>query len=246
MAAREARLTRLEIRPLESAEECALIAGIQKRVWGFDIGDFVAPRLFRVFGRIGGSCLGAFLDEDLVGYTLAFAGFKPGGTRYWHSHMAAVEPALQHMGIGYRLKLEQRREALRAGLELIEWTFDPLQARNAYFNVEKLGVDVSELLPNFYGITSSDLHGHLPTDRLVAAWHLRSPKVLDLLGGKARQSVPSDLAISIPSQIADVARERAAEIQRKVRDQFRTAFRRGMTVRRFERSGRTGIYHLAA
>ncbi len=246
MAKGQASLERLEIRPLESLEEFNLTLGLQKRVWGFDEADIVAPRLFGVFSHIGGSCLGVFLDSKLVGYSLAFSAFKFGGERYWHSHMAAVHPTLQHQGIGHRLKLRQRADALAAGLDLIEWTFDPLQARNAYFNIEKLGVDVEGYLPNFYGVTSSDLHGSLPTDRLVAAWHLRSSKVLERLAGTRSAADSGDSRIVIPARISEIPRRRAAEIQDRVRAQFQEAFERGLQVTQFERTPRGGIYHLAA
>ena len=245
MAARQASLERLEIRPLGSLEEFNFTLGLQKRVWGFDEADIIAPRLFSVFSRIGGSCLGVFRDGKLVGYSLAFPAFKPGGGRYWHSHMAAVHPSLQHQGIGHRLKLRQRAEALAAGLELIEWTFDPLQARNAYFNIEKLGTDVVGYLPDFYGVTSSELHGSLPTDRVVAAWSLRSPKVLERLEGRRPAAVPGDSRIRIPARISEVTRSRAARIQDRVRTQFQEAFQRGLRVTHFERVRSGGIYHLA-
>lgn len=246
MATRQARLERLEIRPLESLDEFNLTIGLQRRVWGFDEADIVAPRLFGVFSHIGGSCLGVFVDGELVGYALAFAAIKAGGEPYWHSHMAAVHPALQHQGIGHRLKLRQRAEALGAGLDLIEWTFDPLQARNAYFNIEKLGVDVEAYLPNLYGVTSSELHGALPTDRLVAAWHLNSPKVLERLAGRRPRAVAGDFRISIPKRISEIPREQAARIQNRVRAQFREAFEKGLRVTRFERMPDSGSYHLAA
>ena len=245
MAAGQASLEGLQIRPLRSLEEFNLTLGLQKRVWGFDEADVVAPRLFSVFSRIGGSCLGVFRDGKLVGYSLAFPAFKPGGRRYWHSHMAAVHPSVQHQGIGHRLKLRQREDALAAGLDLIEWTFDPLQARNAYFNIEKLGTDVVGYLPNFYGVTSSELHGSLPTDRVVAAWRLNSRQVLERLEGRRPAAVPGDSRIRIPARISEVSRSRASRIQDRVRTQFQEAFARGLRVTHFERSRDSGIYHLA-
>ena len=246
MATRKARLERVEIRPLDSLEDFDRTLPIQRQVWGFDEADLVAPRLFGVFSRIGGSCLGVFSGTEMIGYALAFAAFKPGGRPYWHSHMAAIDPALHHRGIGYRLKLRQREEALAAGLDLIEWTFDPLQSRNAYFNIEKLGVEVEAYLPNFYGVTSSELHGSLPTDRLVAAWHLRSPQVLDTIAGRRPALGPADFRIETPARISDVSREVAARIQNRVRAQFLEAFSRKLRVTRFERTTEGGAYHCAA
>lgn len=235
----------LEIRTLESLADFNRTLCLQKRVWGFDESDLVAPRLFAVFARIGGSCLGAFLEGEMVGFALAFAGFKPSGRRYWHSHMAAVEPALHHRGIGYLLKLQQRKEALASGLDLIEWTFDPLQARNAYFNIEKLGVSVEAYLPNFYGVTSSELHGAIPTDRLVAAWHLRSRRVVDRIAGQRPASQSSRRRVEIPARISEERRDRAILIQDRVRAQFQAAFAAKCRVTHFERLPDGGAYHLA-
>ncbi len=235
----------LEIRPLESLAEFDRTLDLQKRVWGFDESDLVAPRLFGVFARTGGSCLGAFLKGELVGFTLAFAAFKTGGQRYWHSHMAAVEPALHHRGIGYLLKLRQREEALASGLDLIEWTFDPLQARNAYFNIEKLGVSIEGYLPNFYGVTSSELHGAIPTDRLVAAWHLRSRGVVGRIAGERPAPSTGERRIEIPARISEEPRDRAVTIQDRVRAEFLVAFAAKCRVTHFERGPDGGAYHLA-
>ena len=246
MATGKARLERVEIRPLDSLAEFERTVSIQRRVWGFDEADLVAPRLFGVFSRIGGSCLGVFSGAEMIGFSLAFAAFKPGGRPYWHSHMAAIEPALHHRGIGYRLKLRQREEALGAGLDLIEWTFDPLQSRNAYFNIEKLGVEIEAYLPNFYGVTSSELHGSLPTDRLVAAWHLRSPRVLERLAGRRPAGAPAAFKIETPARISEISRDVAAKIQERVRAQFQDAFARNLRVTHFERTREGGAYHLTA
>ena len=246
MAARQAGLGPVEIRPLHTLEEFQSTLPLQAAIWGFDDTDQVAPRLFGVFDRIGGSCLGAYLGGEIVGFSLAFAAFKPAGLRYWHSHMVGVSPRLHGRGVGYQIKLRQREEALAAGLDLIEWTFDPLQARNAYFNIEKLGVDVRAYLPDFYGITSSELHGSLPTDRLVAAWQLGSPRVIARLDGGPRANAESAARIEIPARIADVPREQAAGLQAHVRESFQAAFARGLNVSRFQRTATGGTYHLAA
>ena len=246
MATRQAGLGPVEIRPLRTLEEFHSTLPLQSEIWGFDQADLVAPRLFGVFDRIGGSCLGAYLGGELVGFSLAFAAFKPGGRRYWHSHMVGVRPRRHGQGVGYQIKLRQREEALAVGLDLIEWTFDPLQSRNAYFNVEKLGVDVQAYLPDFYGITSSELHGALPTDRLVAAWNLRSPRAIACLEGRPHPGSASAEQIEIPARISDVPRKRAAEIQARVRESFQAAFASGLRVSRFERTAAGGAYHLAA
>lgn len=246
MGASQENLRNLEIRPLESLDEFSDTLKLQKLIWGFDESDTVAPRLFGVFNHIGGSSLGAFLDGRLVGYTLAFAAFKPNRKAYWHSHMAGVDPSIHNLGIGRRLKLRQREEALAAGLDLIEWTFDPLQARNAFFNIEKLGTAIEAYIPNFYGVTSSELHGYLPTDRLVAAWHLSSPSVVARLAGDQPTLDECAMRIEIPVRISDVPRPEAAEIQGRVREQFQAAFHEGLRVTGFERNPSRYAYLLAA
>lgn len=246
MAASQAGVGPVEIRPLRTLEEFQSTLQLQSAIWGFDDTDQVAPRLFGVFDRIGGSCLGAYRDGEIVGYSLALAAFKPGGLRYWHSHMVGVSPSLHGHGVGYQIKLRQREEALVAGLDLIEWTFDPLQSRNAYFNIEKLGVNVEAYLPDFYGITSSELHGSLPTDRLLAAWHLRSPRAIARLENRPYETAKGAAHIEIPARIGDLPRKQAADVQSRVRESFQAAFASGLEVSRFQRTATGGVYHLRA
>ena len=245
MAARQDGLVPLEIRPLSGLDEFQATVRLQSAIWGFDETDVVAPRLFGVFARIGGSCLGAFRDGELVGFSLAVPAFKLDGRRYWHSHMVGVSPGLHSQGVGYQIKLRQREEALAAGLDLIEWTFDPLQARNAHFNIEKLGVDADAYLPNFYGITSSELHGSLPTDRLVAAWRLNSPRALARLQNRPHEGPAGEASIEIPGHISELPREQASQVQARTREAFQAAFEQGLKVARFERTAAGGTYHLA-
>ena len=244
MAASQAEVSQLSIRQLTTLAEFRQTLQLQERIWGFDASDSVAPRLFGVFSHIGGASLGAFLGDRMVGYTLAFAAFKPNRKPYWHSHMAGVDPAVQGLGVGRRLKLRQREDALAAGLDLIEWTFDPLQSRNAFFNIEKLGVEIEAFLPNFYGVTSSELHGALPTDRLVAAWHLDRHSVAERAAGARPAPRTGPRRIEIPLRIADVPRPEAAAIQDRVREQFQAAFAEKLQVVGFERAPTAGIYHL--
>ena len=144
------------------------------------------------------------------------------------------------MGIGRRLKLFQRQDALARGFELIEWTFDPLEIKNAYLNIEKLGAIARRYTLNQYGITTSPLQGGLPTDRLVAEWWLRSGRVETLLA--TGKTTPADVQakISVPAQIyawkaAPESRSRAAEVQARNREQFLKSFRQGLSVIGYER-----------
>ena len=176
-------LSNIAVRSCTSVSEFQRMVELQKRVWNYSDLDVVPSHLFVVAAESGGQVLGAFLDERLVGFTLAYAGEK-GGKPYLHSHFAAVLPEYRDLGVGRELKLAQREQALERGIERIEWTFDPLQPRNAYFNICRLGAICRHYLPDLYGTTSSPLHAGLPTDRLLAEWWLESPRVEDLLAGR--------------------------------------------------------------
>ena len=165
----------IEIGPLTAHTEFRDAVRLQQDIWGFDDIELLPLRLFVVASKIGGQAFGAFDGGRMIGFCLAIPGLKPGGKSYLHSHMLGVLPEYRDSGIGRRLKLAQRDEALARGIDLIEWTFDPLEIKNAYFNIERLGAIVRRYVPNQYGITSSPLHGGLPTDRCIAEWWIASP-----------------------------------------------------------------------
>src|SRR5438093_10173720 len=136
--------------------------------------------MFVVAERIGGQLIGGFDDSELAGFAFSIPGARAGHA-YLHSHMLAVREQYRNSGLGRRLKLFQREDALARGFELIEWTFDPLEIKNAYLNIERLGIITRRYSVNQYGITTSPLQGGLPTDRLVAEWWLKSKRVENLL-----------------------------------------------------------------
>ena len=136
--------------------------------------------MFVVADKVGGQVMGAFDGEVMVGFALSVPGTRTGHV-YLHSHMLAVRKDHRNGGLGRRLKLMQREDALARGIELIEWTFDPLEIKNAYLNLEKLGAIARRYNINQYGITSSPLQGGLPSDRLIAEWWLKSKRVETLL-----------------------------------------------------------------
>ena len=165
---------------------------------------------------------------------MAIAGWR-GRKPFLHSHMTAVLDAYRDRGIGRRLKLYQRKDALARGISLIEWTFDPLVTKNAYFNFMRLGAMARRYLPNAYGITTSPLHGSLPTDRLIAEWHLKSKRVLRVLAGKQSSSKPGKKAarITIPLNIEELRSTdsgRATELQSQVRAEFTKWLGKGYTA----------------
>ncbi len=221
----------ITIRHCHGIEEFEACIRVERAVWQSSDTDVVPLPLFVVASGTGGHVLGAFEGADLVGFTLAVAGWRS-GKPFLHSHMTAVLAGKRDLGIGRRLKLFQREDALARGINLVEWTFDPLVTKNAHFNFMRLGAIARRYLPNVYGITTSPLHGSLPTDRLVAEWHLRSSRVRRALAGKARVAAASKKAvrIGVPSNIEDLKRSapgQACEIQSRIRAEFQKCFGKG-------------------
>jgi predicted GNAT superfamily acetyltransferase len=154
--------------------------------------------------------------------------------------MLAVRKQYRNGGLGRRIKLFQREEALRHGFELIEWTFDPLEIKNAYLNIEKLGAIARRYTINQYGITTSPLQGGLPTDRLIAEWWLKSKRVKKLLSDGSVPRTEAVIRISVPAAIYEwkaspETRERARDVQSHNREQFSKAFADGFAVTGYER-----------
>jgi predicted GNAT superfamily acetyltransferase len=237
----------VEIRKLTKHAEFAAAVQLQSEIWGFADIELLPLRLFVVADKIGGQVLGAFDRSRMVAFCLAIPGLKAGGKYYLHSHMLGVLPEYRNSGLGRQMKLKQRDEALERGIELIEWTFDPLELKNAYFNIERLGAIVRRFVYNQYGSTSSHLHGGLPTDRCTAEWWINSKRVRDLLEGRPAQQPQIRETISIPAVIAELRRndpDRAREVQIAAAASFETLFARGLAVVRFEKTTESGNYLL--
>ena len=236
----------LEIRPLSERSELAEAVQLQKVIWGFADIELLPVRLFVVATKVGGQVFGAFDGERMVGFLLAIPGVKPGGKSYLHSHMMGMLPEYRDRGIGRALKVRQREEAMKAGVELVEWTFDPLEVRNAHFNIERLGAVVRRYVLNQYGTTTSKLHGGLPTDRCVAEWHITSDRVCDLLDSRAvRRRVAA--RIEVPANIGELRSSdpaKAREIQKNISEQFLRRFDANLAVTGFERGERICAYLL--
>jgi len=236
----------IEIRPLAILAEFSEAVRLQQCVWGFADSDVVPLPLFVVASKTGGQVFGAYRNGGMVGFCLAYAGVKPGGRLFLHSHMLAVLPAYRNAGVGKKLKLEQRRDALARGIELVEWTFDPLEIKNAFFNIERLGAIVRRYHENEYGATSSPLHAELPTDRCVAEWWVASARVQAVLAGsRPEQSIEE--RITVPAEIDRLRSEnpeRARAIQRANAERFQSCFARGLAVTGFERTPAGGTYLL--
>ncbi len=235
----------IEIRELRTHGEFAEAVRLQQLIWGFDEVELMPVRLFVTATKVGGQAFGAFDRGCMIGFCLAIPGIKPGGQCYLHSHMLGVKAEYRNAGVGRMLKLEQRRDALSRGIELMEWTFDPLEIKNAYFNIERLGTIVRRYVLNQYGTTTSRLHAGLPTDRCVPEWWMASPRTEAILSGAPRQREPELARISIPSEIYSIKENdpaRAREIQARVSDQFQQYFAQGLAVTGFERTPEAGSY----
>jgi predicted GNAT superfamily acetyltransferase len=169
------------IRALRSIAEFRRVIALEQEIWGYsDAEDAVGTPMFVVTVKRGGILLGACDGDRLIGFVYSIAGLRHGRPMQW-SHMLGVLPAYRATGIGRALKLEQRRISLDMGLDLMEWTYDPLVAANAHLNVRRLGVVVEEYALNVYGDSNSPLHRGTPTDRFVAQWWMRSPRVARML-----------------------------------------------------------------
>jgi len=227
------------LRKCDSLEELHACVALQKEVWGFSDIELVPLRMFVVAQKVGGQVIGAFDDNQLVGFAFAIPGIH-GRHSYLYSHMLAVRKQYRNGGLGRRLKLFQRGDALTRGFDLMEWTFDPLEIKNAYLNIEKLGAIARRYNLNQYGITSSPLQGGLPTDRLVAEWWLKSKRVEALLQTGTKPSFEVAKTISVPAQIYEwkshpETRSRAQDIQDRNRMQFQQAFANDLAVLGYER-----------
>lgn len=236
----------ISIRKCSSLEEFHRCVELQREIWGEEDLEVEPATMFVVSANTGGQVLGAFDGEKMVGYTLAVVGVKNGKV-YLHSHMTAVQEAYRNRGVGRMLKLFQREEALARGIRLIEWTFDPLETRNAYFNLNLLGAICRRYVPNLYGITTSPLHRGLPTDRLVAEWHLDSARVVAAIGGLSKDSQEEPAVVELPDELEAWKKEasnRLAGVQAKVREGFLKWFAKGYAAVSLRTSGAGSAYVL--
>jgi predicted GNAT superfamily acetyltransferase len=233
----------MAVRELADLDSCVQLL---HAVWGYSAADLVPKRVFVVANAIGGQVIGAFGSSGLVGFVMALPGYR-NGQAYLHSHMLAVLPQYRNAGIGRRLKLAQREEALREGFDRIEWTFDPLEIKNAYLNIERLGAIARRYIPDFYGPSTSPLQGSLPTDRLVAEWWLRTPRVESAIQGFATgnpqarsQNRGKDVErIAVAAAVSEwkadpEQRSLALSLQTRNRIAFEEAFGRGLAVAGYE------------
>jgi len=185
-------------RDLTTLEEFADVVELERQIWGPGYDEVVPVPILAVSVHRGGILIGAFDGGRMIGFVYSLPAIKDGKATQW-SHMAGVLAEYRSAGLGRTLKLLQRDRTLAMGLDLIEWTYDPLQAMNAHLNFAKLGVVVEEYLENVYGTSSSPLHQGNPTDRFVAEWWIRTPHV-------ERRVAPAGLLALRTNEVADAAR----------------------------------------
>jgi predicted GNAT superfamily acetyltransferase len=252
------------IRACKGHDELEACVQLQVETWGYDESDIMPRKSFIVAQKIGGQAIGAFDTdipgarpeggpESLVGFAFSLPGVKTGSGEprpYLHSHMLAVRESHRNRGLGAQLKLKQRDEALSRGIRLMEWTFDPLEIKNAFLNIHKLGAIVCGYLVDFYGISSSRLQGGLPTDRLIAEWRLDSPRVNAILANRSQAACIIEEQIVVPGAIYEwkaskAGRKQAEAVQLENRDKFQRAFENELAVVGFTRDTQgNGIYEL--
>ncbi|HTY83515.1 MAG TPA: hypothetical protein VMB19_04820 [Silvibacterium sp.] len=255
------------VRSCHGFDELDSCVRLQIDTWGFSDGDVIPRRTFVVSQRIGGQVIGAFdvtraenpqgSAENLIGFAMSLPGVKAregpdaAPIPYLHSHMLAVAEGYRNDGIGRQLKLFQRLEALERGVDLMEWTFDPLEIKNSFLNIHKLGTIVRSYTSDFYGVSSSRLQGGLPTDRLHAEWYLSSSRVEATLTGAPLHHSDIEETIMVPYQIAEWKSSEsqihlARAVQTENRQRFQAAFSRGLAVVGFHRDTHgNGVFELA-
>ena len=219
----------IQVRKCEKLEEFHGCVELQRQIWGEADLEVEPVTMFVVAAHTGGQVLGAFENGRMIAYTLAIAGLQD-HVPYLHSHMTGVLSDYRDHGVGRMLKLFQREEALSRGIRLIQWTFDPLELRNAHFNLNRLGAISRQYLPNLYGTTTSPLHRGLATDRLLVEWRLDSSRAVVAIQSLAKEPVESPAMIELPPELEHWQQENAPEVkkvQSRVREEFTSWFAKG-------------------
>ena len=237
------------IRRCATLAELAALVKIQQEIWGYAGREVYPLRLFVTLRRIGGQALGAFTRQgSLVGFVASLPAWH-GVKRYYHSLSLGVLRAHENRGLGRALKMAQRRAALKVGIDLIEWTFDPLRAKNAFLNIVRLGAIARHYLPDYYGEVASRFQRGLPSDRLIAEWRLDSTRVKRALAGKQpRRSREYPAAtVEIPIDIDQLRQSDPGETRRRqvaLRKQLQTCFAQKLAITGFECDARSARYLL--
>ncbi len=217
------------VRKCRGLDEFQRCVDLQREIWGEADLEVEPATMFVVAAHTGGQVLGAFDGDRLVGYTLAVVGLCD-GVAYLHSHMTGVHRDYRNRGVGRQLKLFQRDEALGRGIRLIQWTFDPLELRNAHFNLNRLGAICRNYQPNLYGVTTSPLHRDMATDRLLVEWRIDSARVVAAIEGLVKNPAEAPAIIELPGVLERWLEENSPEIgklQARLREEFMMWFAKG-------------------
>jgi predicted GNAT superfamily acetyltransferase len=243
------------VRECTTIEEFDKCVDLQREAFGLPDLEISPRRHLIVLRQAGGWTLGAFVGDRMVGFVHHLVAVRSDNEIFGYSHMMAVAKDYQNKGVGARLKWAQREKALREGRRYIKWTWDPMQARNAHFNLNRLGVIVDTFAENFYGTdynadptqAAEDLPG-LQSDRLFGNWYLDSPRVAALAKGETpKLNAKPSLAIAIPGEWTTLIRndvEKARAEQQRVRSEFKNAFKEGLVGAGFERGNERSSYLL--
>jgi predicted GNAT superfamily acetyltransferase len=239
MSATQPSPGQIVIRHCESLDELNTCVLLQKEIWNFTDIELIPLRLFVVAKKVGGQVIGAFHGGKMVGFSMSIPGHR-NGHLYLHSHMLAVLESFRNSGLGRRLKLFQREDGLARGIELIEWTFDPLEIKNSWLNLERLGAISRRYVVNQYGITSSPLQGGLPSDRFVAEWWLKSRRVEAVLRDGCHPPVEVERRVLVPAEIYEwkaspATKALAADVQLRNRRAILQALDDGLAVLGYQR-----------
>jgi predicted GNAT superfamily acetyltransferase len=227
------------IHSCETFEEFASCVLLQKEIWGYPDSEIYPARMFLNITRTGGHVLGAFTEKgSMAAFVVSVPAWR-NEHRYFYSLLLGVLPGHENQGLGRLLKIAQRKAALHAGIEYIEWTFDPLRAKNAYFNVIRLGAIVRRYCSDYYGPILGKLQRKLPSDRLIAEWPLKSARVRKALAGKKPRPAgkAASAVVTIPLDLdALISRKsaRAREWQASVRTSLQDCFARDLAITGFE------------
>jgi len=235
------------VRKCENLDDFRGCVELQRQIWGEADLEVEPATMFVVAAHTGGQVLGAFDGARMVGFTLAVAGLR-GRVPYLHSHMTGVDSAYQNRGVGRMLKLFQRDEALGRGIRLIQWTFDPLELRNAHFNLNRLGAICREYHRNLYGVTTSPLHRGLETDRLLVEWHLDSARAVAAIENLVKDPGEAAASIELPAELERWQREDSSQVgavQARLREEFTRWFAKGYAAIGFRRAPENRAYLLA-
>jgi predicted GNAT superfamily acetyltransferase len=243
----------VEIRQVTTIEEYDACVRLQREVFGLPDLEISPMRHLIVTTEAGGWALGAFIEQKLVGFVLHLPAVRENEI-FGYSHMMAVAAEYQNQGVGARLKWAQRARALSEGRDFIKWTFEPIRARNAHFNLNRLGVVVRSYAVNFYGTDyatnpaerSAGQFG-MDSDRLFASWELRSPRVKALADGRKYSVGDPEAVIEIPNDFSALLKSDPSAAKQealRIREEFLKALAAGLVCRAFERDERRPRYLL--